>query len=466
MTDNKKYDAIIIGTGQAGNPLAKYLASKGLKVAIIEKERESVGGTCVNWGCTPTKTLYASARVSHIVNRSKEYGIHTNSVEVNFQEVMNRKNDVVKIWHDGSVNGLSNNKNIDLLFGEGSFVNKKTVQVKLLTGEKITIESERIFINTGARAKILQIPSLDSIDYLDNRKILSLTTLPKHLVIIGGGYIASEFGQMFCRFGSKVTIIVRGDRLLSREDPDISQAVGEIFEQEGIQVFYHSSVREIKKLANESYSFIIDQSGQQKEIQGTHLLMAIGRVPNSGMLNLASAGIKSDAKGFIQTNEKLETNVEGIYALGDVKGGPAFTHISYDDFRIVRDNLYEGKKRIVNDRSVPNTVFIDPQLGSVGLNETEAKKQNIPYDFYKMNMSSIARAFEMSEDKGFLKVLVNPQDQTILGATVFGFEGGEIMAMLQIAMESKMTIEKLKDDVFAHPTLAEGFNNLFTYYKS
>ena len=463
LSSNKAYDVIIIGTGQSGAPLANYLANKGQKVAIIEKDQ--VGGTCVNWGCTPTKTLYASARVAHIARRASEYGVTTDSLEVDFSKVMARKDEVVKIWHDGSVKRLSQNNNINLYYGEGSFLSKTVVQVRIESGEKLTLEAPRIFINTGGRARVTQIPGLESNDYLDNKKILGLKILPKHLLILGGGYIGLEFGQMFHRFGSQVTVINRGDRLLSREDPDISEAVRDVLQEEGLEILFQSSIEEIKKLSENEYSFTIIQVGQKKEIIGSHLLIAIGREPNSDMLNLNAVGVETDSHGFIKATDKLETTSDGIYVLGDVKGGPAFTHISYDDYRIVRDNLYEERNKTIYDRSVPNVVFIDPQLGSVGLNETEAKKKNIIYDLYKMNMSSIARAFEMSEEKGFLKVLVNPQDQTILGATVFGFEGGELMNMLQIAMEAKFPITKLQEDVFAHPTLAEGFNNLFTYYK-
>ena len=286
MSNNRKYDAIIIGTGQAGNPFAKYIATMGFKVAIIEKERDSVGGTCVNWGCTPTKTLYASARVALMIHRSKDYGIHVHDKTVNFQEVMNRKNHVVKIWHEGAVKGLTQSENIDLFYGEGSFIDEKTVQIKLESGEQITIDADKIFINTGARAKIPQIPGLETIEYLDNRKILQLQSLPEHLVIIGSGYIALEFGQMFHRFGSEVTIIARGDRLLSKEDPDISQAVREVLEEEGIQIMFHSSVQEIRRLSSKVYSYSVNHAGKLINIQASDLLLAIGRVPNYDMINL------------------------------------------------------------------------------------------------------------------------------------------------------------------------------------
>ena len=375
MSSNKTYDVIIIGSGQSGVPLATYLAGKNKKVAVIEKDR--VGGTCVNWGCTPTKTLYASARIAHTTRRASEYGINTGSVAVDFTKVMSRKDGVVKIWYDGSVKRLTTNEHIDLYYGEGSFLSRSVVRVKKDSGEEISLEATRIFINTGGRARILKIPGLESIEYLDNKKILQLKTLPEHLVILGGGYIGLEFGQMFHRFGSRVTIIQRGDRLLSREDPDISEAVKESMQEEGLEILFHSSIEEIKKLSETNYAFTINQQGQQKQIIGTHLLMAIGRVPNSDMLNLQSAGVETDARGFIKASDTLETTTEGIYVLGVIKGGPAFTHISYDDYRIVRDNLYEEKDKTIHDRSVPNVVFIDPQLGSVGLNESEAKKKNI-----------------------------------------------------------------------------------------
>ena len=464
MISIDSYNTIIIGSGQGAYPLATELASKNLKVAVIE--REKLGGTCINWGCTPTKTLYASARVAHITKRASDYGVELGSTpSVNFSEVMKRKNKVVDIWHSGITNNLEKNPNIDVLYGEGSFIDGRTVKVTKTSGEILEISGERIVINTGARSRVQEIEGLETIDYLDNKKILQLDSLPQHLVIIGGGYIALEFGQMFQRFGSKVTIIQRSERLLSREDNDIAEQVKEILESEGITVKVNSKVLKIKKLTENNYSFTIDTNGTVEDIQGTHLLMAIGREPNSDMLNLEAAGVEVDEKGFIKTNEKLETTSESVYAIGDVKGGPAFTHISYDDFRILKNKWFGDGSRTIHNRSVPSTVFIDPQLGRVGLNEKQAKKKGISYDLYQMKMSSIARAFEMDEQLGTLKVLVNPADQTIIGTSVLGFEGGEIMNMLQIAMEAKMSINNLRDDVFAHPTLAEGFNNLFTYYK-
>ena len=463
MSSTKSYNTIIIGSGQGAYPLAKELANKQLKVAVIE--RDKLGGTCINWGCTPTKTLYASARVAHVVKKAHEYGIEVKDISINFPQVMERKNKVVDIWHDGITNNLEKDENIDVYYGEGSFINNRTVKIKQNNNEETKITADRIVINTGARARVQDIEGLEKIDYLDNKKILQLKTLPEHLVIIGGGYIALEFGQMFKRFGSEVTIIQRSGRLLSREDDDISDHVKKILEEEGIQVKVDSRVTKIRKNSDNDYTFTIETNGNNEDIHGTHLLMAIGRIPNSDSLNLQTAGIETESNGVIKINKYLETSTPGIYAIGDVKGGPAFTHISYDDYRILKELWFENSNRTINERSIPSTVFIDPQLGRIGFNEKQAKKQNLSYDLYKMNMSAIARAFEMGETKGILKVLVNPVYQTILGASILGFEGGELMNMIQIAIEAKMNINKLKNGVFAHPTLAEGFNNLFTYYK-
>jgi pyruvate/2-oxoglutarate dehydrogenase complex dihydrolipoamide dehydrogenase (E3) component len=318
------------------------------------------------------------------------------------------------------------------------------------------LESKRIVVNTGGRPAVPPIPGLDQIRYLDSTSIMELTEVPKHLVVLGGGYIGLEFCQMFRRFGSRVTIVNRDPRLVLREDPDVSEEVEKILKEDGIKVLNSAQVTRVQK-SGAGVRVVLQSGG----VSGSHLLVAVGRVPNTDRLNLAAAGVETDKVGFIKVNPKLETNVPGIYAVGDVKGGAAFTHISYDDFRILRENWLNGGSSTIEGRPVPNCVFIDPQLATVGLNETEAQKRGLDYRVAKLPMTGVARAIEMSETRGFMKAIVDVKTKQILGCTILGLEGGEIMSMLQIAMMGKIPYTAIKEGVFAHPTLAESLNNLF-----
>jgi dihydrolipoamide dehydrogenase len=458
----QKFDAVIIGSGQAGNPLAKDLASIGWKVAVIE--RNFVGGSCINYGCTPSKTMYASAKTADFVKRSSEYGIHTPSAKINMKEVYQRKKDTVESFRKGTLKRLNSSENISLLRGEASFIDSNTIKINLRKKETQIINSDRIFINTGGKPAIPSINGLDKIPYLDSTSIMELEELPKHLLIIGGGYIGVEFGQMFKRFGSEVTIIQHSGQLLSREDPDIANEVKKILEEEGVSVHLNSNVVKIEKLKSK-ISLTISNGGKKETIPGSHILIAAGHKPNTEELNLPAAGVKTDEKGYIKVNAKLETNIEGIYALGDVKGGPAFTHISYDDYRIIKDNILLNKNRTTKGRIVPYVVFIDPQLGRVGLNETEAKKKRIDYSVAKMPMNYITRAIETGETRGIMKIIIDRKTDEILGCAVLGIEGGEIMAMIQIAMMGNLKYNVLKEAIFTHPTLAESLNNVFLHIE-
>jgi dihydrolipoamide dehydrogenase len=457
--DMEKYDAIIIGSGQAGNPLAKDLASQGWKIAVIE--RNYAGGSCINYGCTPSKTMAASADAANIVKKASEFGIHNSSIKVNMKEIYERKKKIVESFRKGTLKKLKSSDKINLIRGEAYFIEPKAIKVNLKNNSTKIITADKIFINTGGRPAIPTIDGLENISYLDSTSIMELQELPKHLLIIGGGYIGVEFGQMFKRFGSEVSIIQKGKQLLSREDNDISSEVKKIFEGESINVYLNSGVIKIEKQKNKIL-LTIKTKGKEKTISGSHILIAIGHKPNTEDLNLPAAGIETNDKGFIRVNNKLETNIKGIYALGDVKGGPAFTHISYDDFRIVRDNLLYNKNKTIKDRMVPYTVFIDPQLGRVGLNETEAKKKGIDYLAAKMPMEYVARAIEVSETRGLMKIVIDKKTEKILGCTILGIEGGEMMSMVQIAMMGNLKYTALQEAIFTHPTLAESLNNVFS----
>jgi pyruvate/2-oxoglutarate dehydrogenase complex dihydrolipoamide dehydrogenase (E3) component len=457
-----EYDAIIIGAGQAGGPLSTALAQAGQKTAIIE--RVHVGGTCINEGCTPTKTMVASARVAYLARRAADYGVETGPVSVDMKVVRKRKRDIVESFRTGSERRIESAEGVDLLMGEARFLEPKVVEVRLNNGEIRTLAANTIFINAGDRPSIPSIDGIDDVPTLDSTSIMELDNVPEHLLVFGGSYIALEFGQMFRRFGSKVTIIQRSAHLLSREDTDIADEVANIMREDGIEILLESSVSHVAQNLNGSIEMAVRTTGGEHILEGSHLLVAAGRVPNTDWLNLEAAGIETDKRGFIRVNERLETNVPGIYALGDIKGGPAFTHISYDDFRIIRTNFLEHGNASIHDRLVPYTVFIDPQLGRIGLSESEARESGRAIRVAKMPMNYVARALEIDESRGFMKAIVDAESGQILGCAILGIEGGEIMAMLEMAMLGKLPYTVLRDAVFAHPTLAESLNNLFTMF--
>ncbi len=459
MSASQSYDAIVIGSGQAGNPLALDLAKAGWKTALIE--RAHVGGTCINVGCTPTKTMVASARVAYLARRAADYGVHTDSVTVKLAEVRRRKQAIVESFRNGSQQGIEKTDNLELLFGTAQFTSAQSVEVKLASGGTSGLTAPKIFINTGGRPAKPDLAGADKVPILDSSSIMELDELPEHLLVLGGGYIGLEFGQMFRRFGGAVTVVQRAPQLLGREDEDIAEEVAKIMREDGIEVLLNTQAISGEQTSDKQIRLTVRTPAGERVISGSHLLAAAGRVPNMESLKLAAAGVETDKHGFIKTNEKLETNVPGIFALGDVKGGPQFTHISYDDYRIIRANLLEGGNATFNERLVPYTVFIDPQLGRVGLTEAEARAQGRNIRVFKMPMSYVARALEMDESRGVMKVIVDAESQQILGCAILGIEGGELMAMLQIAMLGKLPYTVLKDAIFAHPTLAEAFNNLF-----
>ena len=452
------YDAIIIGSGQAGHPLAKALAKAGWKTALIE--RGYIGGTCINFGCTPTKTMFNSARVAYLSRRAADYGVHHGQVRVDMREVRMRKERVVKQFRESGLKGIKQTANLELIIGDATFIGPHELEVQTNKGAARRLTSEKIFINTGGRPAKPNFEGVDEVLTLDSTSIMELDRLPGHLLVLGGGYIGLEFGQMFRRFGSEVTIVQRTGQLLGREDTDVANAVLKVIEADGIRVLLGTEAVSAKK-AGAEIELTGRSSDSEQTLRGTHLLVAVGRKPNTEDLNLAAAGIETDKLGNVAVNNKLETNVAGVYALGDVKGGPQFTHISYDDFRIIRTNLLENGDATTDGRFLPYTVFIDPQLGRIGINETEAKEKGLNFRVARLEMSQVARAIEMSETRGFMKAIVDADTNQILGAAVLGVEGGELMSMFEIAMMGKLPYTVLKDAIFAHPTLAESLNNLF-----
>jgi pyruvate/2-oxoglutarate dehydrogenase complex dihydrolipoamide dehydrogenase (E3) component len=468
----KSFDAIVIGSGQGGTPLCQALAGAGMRTAIVE--REHVGGTCINEGCTPTKTMVASARVAYLARRGADYGVHTGELRIDLAKVRERKRAIVDNFRNGSQSRIEKTKNLELILGEAEFTAPKMIVVRKRDGEQLTLTADKFFINAGCRPAVPKIAGLDKISYLDSTSIMELDSVPEHLLILGGGYIGLEFGQMFRRFGSRVTTVQSGAQLLAGEDRDVAEAVLSILREDGIEVFLNSRAVAVAK-PGKQLTVTLESSNKQRDttsgddnarsLVGTHLLVATGRVPNTESLKTSVAGIAIDKHGFIQVNDRLETSAAGVFALGDIKGGPAFTHISYDDFRIIRTNIIEKGSTSTKDRLVPYTLFIDPQLGRVGMSETEARATGCKIRVAKMPMSYVARALELDESRGFMKVVVDAESSQILGAAILGIEGGEIMAQVQLAMMGKLPYTVLKDAVFAHPTLAESLNNLFSHLQ-
>jgi pyruvate/2-oxoglutarate dehydrogenase complex dihydrolipoamide dehydrogenase (E3) component len=462
MTEVTHYDAIILGSGQGGNPLAVALSAKGKRTALIE--RAAVGGTCVNYGCTPTKTMVASAEIAYLARRAAEYGVMLGNVSVDMLAVRKRKQDVVKTWREGSESSLKQAAHVDLIYGEGSFLAPKQLRVRLNAGGERMLTADMIVIDTGLRASAPPLDGLESVPYLDNASVMELGELPDHLLVLGGGYVGVEFAQMFRRFGSQVTVIQMGKQLLPREDPDIAAEIARILAEDGIEILLEATTESAASIKGR-LRLMVSVNGVRRNLEGTHLLVATGRRPNIEKLNLRAAGVATDDHGYIRVNDKLETTAPGVYAIGDVKGGPAFTHLSYDDYRVLKTNLLEGGNRSIAGRLVPSCVFIDPQLGRIGLNEKEAAEQGKKVRIAKLPMTSVARAVETGRTRGFMKALVDPETNEILGAAILGEGGGELMSMIQIAMMGKLKYTDLHDAMLAHPTLAESLNNLFNRFQ-
>jgi pyruvate/2-oxoglutarate dehydrogenase complex dihydrolipoamide dehydrogenase (E3) component len=452
-----KFDAIAIGSGQAGNPLSFALADLGWKVALIE--RSELGGSCINTGCTPTKTMVASAQVAHYARDAARWGVRASDVTVDMPAVVARKNQVVQNGRTGVQKRVDARPNVKLIRGQAKFTGPHLVQV----GTEV-LESEKIFINTGTRPAIPTIPGIDTVPFLTNATVMELQVVPEHLLVLGGGYIGLEFGQMFRRFGSQVTIVHTGARIMPREDPDIASALQKALEAEGVAFRVNTTTKRAEN-RNGAITLTVESGGATETLQGSHLLVATGRRPNTDDLGLEVAGVVTDARGYIKVNGQMETNVPGVWALGDVKGGPAFTHISYNDYQIIYANLIEGKNLSIENRYLPYALFTDPQLGRVGITETEARASGRKFKMGTFPMSSVSRAIERSETAGLMKIIVDAQNDGILGAAILGSEGGETVQILGAMILAGAPYTVLKGAVFIHPTLAEGLFGLMESVK-
>jgi pyruvate/2-oxoglutarate dehydrogenase complex dihydrolipoamide dehydrogenase (E3) component len=460
---DEQYDAIVIGTSQGGRFLPIDLAKAGQKVALVE--RGPLGGVCVNTGCTPTKTMVASARLAYQARRGAEYGVSIGPVSVDLAAVRERKRAMVSGARQNYANRLAQDR-LDLIEGEAHFTAPKTVEVASTDGGTRQISAPVIVIDTGTRPKALAIPGAGDVPALDSTSIMELDGLPEHLIILGGGYIGLEFGQMFRRFGSEVTIVHRGARLLKNEDEDVSDEVAAILRDDGITVLTSSAPVAVQPADGGRLQLSVRTADGERQLAGSHLLAAIGRIPNTEPLTPEAAGIRLNDRGFIHVDEYLETSVPGVYAMGDVTGGPAFTHSSYDDYRILHANLIAHENASTRDRIVPYAVFIDPQLGRAGMTEREARAQGREIRVAKLPMSAVVRALETGETRGFMKAVIDADSGQILGCAILGSEGGEVMSMIQVAMLGKLTYTAMADAIFAHPLLAEGLNTLFAMFDA
>jgi pyruvate/2-oxoglutarate dehydrogenase complex dihydrolipoamide dehydrogenase (E3) component len=480
-SSSTKYSAIIIGSGQAGTPLASAFAKAGQKTLLIE--RAHVGGCCINEGCTPTKTLIASGRAAYLACRGQDYGVHTtktgeNEVIVDMVKVRQRKRDIVESFRGGGEARLKGN-GVEVMMGEASFVNERNVKVKLSDGSEKIVEGEKLFLNTGERPAPPKLEGIEKVDpkrVLDSTSIQELEEVPSHLVVVGGGYVGVEFAQLMRRLGSQVSIIQRGKQLLPREDLEIAEVFFDILKEDGIKIYLESTTSSILSATESGFTLKIQSktssgASEEHELTGSHILFAAGRVPNTESLNLPAAGITTNSKGYINASEFLETSAPNIYVLGDVKGPPAFTHISYDDYRILEYNLIINTqtlpKRSTKDRLVPYVVYTDPQLGHVGLHEKEAREKFPERKIMtaKMPMSYVARALETDESRGVMKAVVDGDTKQILGFTCLGIEGGEVMSVVQMAITGGVGYDVLQSAVWAHPSLAESLNNLWGFLE-
>ena len=444
----QKFDAIIIGTGQAGPFLAARLANEGMKTAVIE--RKLFGGTCVNVGCTPTKALVASARAAYMARRAAEFGVVIDgSVTVDMKKVKERKDDIVGRTNHQVPAWMKKIENLTVYQGHARFEGLHTVSV----GEE-RLEAEKIFINVGTRAFIPPMPGLESVDYLTNASIMAMDFVPEHLIIIGGSYIGLEFSQIYRRFGSNVTIVEMGARLIQRDDEDVSEAVREILENEGVNIRLNAECMSVEKRGDQ-IAVKVDCASGAPEMTGSHLLMAVGRVPNTDDLGLDKAGIKVDERGYIEVDDQLRTSVPDVWALGDCNGKGAFTHTSYNDFEIVVANLLDNDTRRVSDRILTYGLFIDPPLGRVGMTEAQVRASGRKALIGKKSMTRIARAREKSETQGFMKVLVDAETKEFLGAAILGVGGDEVIHSILDMMYAKKPYTIIQRAVHIHPTVSE-----------
>lgn len=447
-----RYDAIVVGAGQAGPSLAAFFAGEGQKVALAEGGL--MGGSCVNYGCTPTKTMRASARVAYQAKRSEEFGVLTGDVAIDFEKVMARKDKIVTNSRNGLNNWLENVENLDIYRTYAHFIGTDNGLHKIQAGDDV-IEAERVYLNVGTRAFTPPIEGLDTVNYLDNVKLMGLTELPQHLIILGGSYIGLEMGQIFRRFGSDVTVIEYSSHLASREDKDVSEEIERIMVGEGINIYTNSKATHVSQNID-SITVTFENNGNESSVSGTHLLVATGRVPNTDTLNLETIGLFTDKRGYIETNGQLETSVQGVYALGDINGRGAFTHTSYHDYEIVRDN-WNGANRSADNRNMTYSMFTDPPLGRVGMSEREARESGKNILVMKHMAENVNRAKEDNERNGMVKLVVDADTEEFLGATTFIMQGDDVVQVVSNYMATGASYKIMKKALPIHPTIAEYF---------
>ena len=456
MSEAEDFEILVIGSGEAGKHLTWTMAQAGHRTAVVE--RKYIGGSCPNIACLPSKNVIRSAKAHWFARHGAEYGIQTGPVSTDMRGVFNRKRKMVQ----GEVQfHLDRFKatGAELIRGEARFVAPKTLEVHLNEGGRRMITGDRVFLDLGSRAAIPDIPGLAAAKPMTHVQALDLDHLPQHLIVLGGGYVGLELAQALRRFGSAVTVIEHGRQIASREDADVSQALLENFTSEGIEVLLETRVREVEGLSGQKIRIRAENSQGEQTIEGTELLVATGRTPNTQAIGLEAAGVQLDARGCIKVNERLETTAPGVWAMGDCAGSPQFTHVAFDDFRVVRDNL-NGGSRTTRDRLVPFCMFTDPELARVGLNELEAKRRGIPYRLAKLPMAAVLRAVTLGETRGFVKMLIEAESDRILGFAGFGAEASEMMAAVQTAMLGGLPYTVLRDAIFTHPTTAEGLGPL------
>ncbi len=457
MSEADRYDILVLGSGAAGKLIAWAMAREGKRTGVVE--RKLIGGSCPNVACLPSKNIIHTAKVASLFRRHQEFGIHTGQVIVDMAGVYARKrnmvDDLVKFHLDNyQASGA------ELILGDGRFIEQRTLQVALRDGGERTLTGERVFVNVGTHATVPGMPGLRDARPMTHVEALDLQRLPEHLIVLGGGYVGLEMAQAMRRFGSRVTLIARGPQLASREDPDVAQSILELFRDEGIDVLLRTEVLNIKGVSGEGVSLQVQSERGTRTVEGTDILVALGRTPNTQGIGLDKAGIKVTNNGHIQVNDRLETTAPNVWALGECAGSPYFTHISEDDFRIVHANLHGGD-RSTRGRLVPYCVFIDPTLGRVGLNESQVRASNIDFRVASLPMEAVLRTRTLSETRGFMKVIIDAKSDRILGFTAFGPEAGEVIGTIQVAMLAGQPYTLLRDAPFTHPTMNEGLTSLF-----
>jgi pyruvate/2-oxoglutarate dehydrogenase complex dihydrolipoamide dehydrogenase (E3) component len=457
MADSEKVENVILGGGEPGKYIAWELAREGRRTVVVE--RALVGGSCPNIACLPSKNMIHSAKVADLVRHASEYGQRTGPVATDMAGVRRRKREMVDSLVEIHRKRFATDE-LEFLFGEGRFVAPRTIEVRLATEGMRRIEAERVFLDLGTHATVPPISGMAGAAPMTHVEALELEYLPDHLIVLGGGYVGVEFAQAFRRLGSRVTVIEYGPQLLSREDPDVAEAVCAIFKGDGIDVILGAETRSVEGRSGDQVRLHIRTALGQRVVEGSHVLVAAGRTPNTKDIGLERAGVELEPRGYIRVNERLETTAPGVWAMGECAGSPQFTHAAFDDFRVVRDNL-AGGKRTTRDRVIPYCVFTDPELGRVGLNETEAKQKSVDVRIVTLPMTSVLRARTLGETRGFMKALLDSRSGRILGFTMLGREAGELIPVVQTAMLAGLPYTELRDAIFTHPTMAEGLNLLF-----